>query len=597
MKLSRRSFLEQLGAGAGAAALSQFGGRAAAQGGARPDTAWSPPQKLTNPNILFVMVDQMRYPQWLGAQQQSVFQQQIIPNIWNQIGSRSYAFDQYYTCATVCSSARGTLLSGLYAPQSGTYTQTRQKNLLLTAFPTWGWGVQTLNTAYKNNVWWFGKWHLSTCTTTTPLQGYGFQTGNYPGGPLKEPDPQGVFNEGTNGGPYQGHILASDAEIAGDFINWISGQSGYTAPTDPWCAAVSLINPHDIANAPRLPTTYFPRPAFPPPSNAPALYKKIPATWNYEDLTTVTNKPPLQYAFQANKAQHFGSISYPSGWVTFLNDYYWLQNYVDTQIGLVLQALANSPYASNTIVIFTADHGDYGGSHGLHDKGDGAYDEALRIPFYVSFPGQTSSIAMDQMCSSVDMFGLLCDLATGGSGQWKTTYPDLAPRQSIWNFLYQTSSETRLASALGGRPSIFHTCDDPSASPPSINAHVVCLRTKNTTAAPGAKYCVYSHWDPCTVVPDVPFGQDFEFYDYNPLGGNNAFEMGNDYYSTNPTVTAALAEYVDALGVWSPTPTGLIATELNKPLVGVGTDSNPLTQAQQTAQQNYFAYLGNTCTS
>jgi arylsulfatase A-like enzyme len=199
LKVSRRSFLEQIGAClAGGAALSQFGDNANGESGARlslkNQVAWTPPPNLTNPNVLFIMVDQMRYPLWLSPSQQTVFEQQIIPNIMGLIGNKSYAFDQYYTCATVCSAARGTLLSGLYAPQSGTYTQTRQKNLLLPAFSTWGQGIQALNAAYKNNVWWFGKWHLSTCTTTTPLQPYGFQTGNYPGGPQKNPDPQGVGN-------------------------------------------------------------------------------------------------------------------------------------------------------------------------------------------------------------------------------------------------------------------------------------------------------------------------------------------------------------------------------------------------------------------
>jgi hypothetical protein len=171
----------------------------------------------------------------------------------------------------------------------------------------------------------------------------------------------------------------------------------------------------------------------------------------------------------------------------------------------------------------------------------------------------------------------------------------LAPRQSIWNFLYQNSSETRVAAALGNLPYIFHTCDETAASPPNVNAHVVCLRTKNTAAQPGAKYVVYSGWDACTVVPNVTAGQDFEFYDYNPATTNNAYEMGNDYYSTNSATQNTLAAYVAALGVWGPPSTGLISTELDRPLVGVGNDGVPLSQTQTIAQQNYFSYLGNTC--
>src|SRR5579871_1848092 len=294
MKVSRRSFLGQIGAGAaGGAVLSQFGQTANAQNAARDD-AWTAPPKLTKPNILFIIVDQMRYPAWLGPNQMSVYQSQLIPNITNLIANKSYGFDQYYTCATVCTAARGTLLSGLYGPQTGCYTETNQSILLQSAFPTWATGIQAVNSAYKNNVWWFGKWHLSTCNTTEPLQAWGFQTGNYPGGPNKNPDPKGVFNEGTNGGQYKDIVLASDAEIAGDFVDWIGGLNGYSVPSGPWCATVSLINPHDIANAPKLPPTYFPKPTFPPPDGAPAVMKAIPSPWNYEDLSTVANKPPLQ---------------------------------------------------------------------------------------------------------------------------------------------------------------------------------------------------------------------------------------------------------------------------------------------------------------
>jgi arylsulfatase A-like enzyme len=118
-----------------------------------------------------------------------------------------------------------------------------------------------------------------------------------------------------------------------------------------------------------------------------------------------------------------------------------------------------SPFANNTIVIFLSDHGEYAGSHGLHTKGFAVYDESISVPFYVQFPGQTGSIPMNQMCSAVDLFGLICDLGHGGSGQWRLAYPDLANRQSMWSFLYNNSSETRVAPAPVGLPYIFHTFD------------------------------------------------------------------------------------------------------------------------------------------
>jgi arylsulfatase A-like enzyme len=620
--LNRRGFLEKLGAyTVGGAALSQvLGSRAGAQSGAgqaqNTDPAglpWTAPPHLKNPNILVIMVDQMRWPQWVNASQMKVLGQQLLPNIFGRIRDDAYSFQQYYTAATVCTAARGTLLTGLYAPQTAEYIDggsgTNAPNLL-PAFPTWATGIQALNPAYANNCWWFGKWHLSPCNTATPLAAFGFNTRTYPGSAALNPSPNGYPNEGANGGLFGDLVWASDAEIAGDFIGWLEGQSPSSGPpTTPWCATVSLINPHDITKAPgwlqaspfpptglQLLSAYFPPPPFPPLNGAPALYSSEPVSWNWEDLTTITTKPSIQYQLQNVQ----NSSDYPvTDWVLFLNQYYWLQNYVDTQIGLVLDALQNSPYHRNTIVVFLADHGEYAGSHGLHDKGDAIYDEAIRVPLYVHYPGQKGSIAMNQMCSSVDFFGLVCDLATNGGQLWQKgpqAYPDLAPRQSLWKFLYQNSNETRIAPTLGV-PYILHTCDDDSNTPSATIFHIVGLRTKTNAlnvAQPGAKLGIYSKWGTCSIIPVSTPPPNYEFYDYNPAARDNWKELGNDYFSKNPAIQETIADYLDELGSWGPPATGLIGTELYRPLVGIGTDGNPLSEAQATAQQNYFDYIWGT---
>jgi arylsulfatase A-like enzyme len=444
--VSRRAFLERLGMGAlGGAGLSRTGRLAQAQSPASAipskTVPWTAPATLKSPNILFIMVDQMRWPQWLTTAQKTTLQQKMMPAILGKLANHSYVFQEYYTAATVCTASRGTLLTGLYAPQTAVYDATwdpARPQSLYPAFPTWGGAIQALNPAYAKHVWWFGKWHLSLCTDTTPLQPYGFNTRTYPGGAAANPSPDGYPNEGVNGGAYDGQVLASDADIASDFAGWLKG----TAPTKgrpaiPWCAAVSFVNPHDITFAPGYSTEYFPADAFPPPSGAPALYSAVPSPWNYENLNKVTSKPPLQLAYLNTLNNQLGTVT---DWAGFLNQYYWLLNYVDQQVDRVLEALAKSVHANNTIIVFTSDHGEFAGSHGLHNKGNAVYEEGIHVPLYVNFPGQTGAIDMHQMCSSVDMFGLLCDLATGGSGQWQTAYADLATRQSLWSFLYSNSS-------------------------------------------------------------------------------------------------------------------------------------------------------------
>jgi arylsulfatase A-like enzyme len=319
---------------------------------------------------------------------------------------------------TVCTASRATLLTGLYAPQTAVYDDARTKGLpdLLPAFPTWAAALATLNPAYRGNIWWFGKWHLAPCTNYAPLQPYGFNTRTYPGGPSSNPSPDGFPNERTDGGVFQGVEFANDAMIAGDFIGWLQGQPPTTGqPSSPWCATVSLINPHDITQAPAWLQTdpfpppgacggvYFPPPTFGPPAGPAPLYSALPSPWNQENLQEGPNKPAVQYQFQT---ESFTNLGRPD-WLTFLNQYYWLQKYVDQQIGLILTALSHSRYASNTVVIFTSDHGEYGGSHGLHNKGFAAYDEVTRVPFYVKFPGQSAGKSCKSVTWRVAMFSII----------------------------------------------------------------------------------------------------------------------------------------------------------------------------------------------
>ncbi len=600
-EVSRRVFLERLAFGALLGAAGACNKPAAAQSSSG---GWTAPPVLKNPNILIVMVDQMRPPLWMSASQSAALSLTVLPNIMGRIQGSSYNFEQSFAAATQCTASRAALLTGLYAPQTAMYINADPGGppALNPAFPTWGEAVATLNPAYQGNLWWFGKWHLCPQLSASPLLPYGFRTRTYPGGPPPyNEDPNGTVNEGTGGGKFKNKMWASDAMIAGDFIGWLQGQAPTTGPPSaPWCATVSLQNPHDICGAPAWfqsspfpPTGVATQPVyFPPPSgNPPSFYSATPNPWNYENLSQVPNKPSLQNAFFNYQNTQTGAVT---NWLTYLNQYFWLQSFVDQQVGLVLNALASSPFSNNTVIVFLSDHGELGGSHSLRTKGYAVYDEAISIPFYVQFPGQASSIPMNQMCSTVDFFGLVCDLATGGSGQWRMAYPDLANRQSIWGFLYNNNAETRVAPSPVGLPYIFHTFDNPSPSVGGKN-HIVCMRTKLDLAsgAIGAKLALYSAWDPCTTYPNTT-PPDPEFYDYNPLTTNNTSEMGNDYYSGNATTQNTIAQYTQAMGSLAPPATGLTGSELNRPLVGAGTDGNPLSKAQAAAQQAYFSYLSGT---
>ena len=67
--------------------------------------------------------------------------------------------------------------------------------------------------------------------------------------------------------------------------------------------------------------------------------------------------------------------------------YYGLTEWTDGQVGEVLKALGATEFASNTVVIYTADHGENMGEHGLWWK-NAVYEQAARVPLIVSWPAR-----------------------------------------------------------------------------------------------------------------------------------------------------------------------------------------------------------------
>lgn len=73
-------------------------------------------------------------------------------------------------------------------------------------------------------------------------------------------------------------------------------------------------------------------------------------------------------------------------WAPIVARYYGIISQLDEAIGVVLHALEEAGAADNTIVIFTADHGDMCGSHRMMDKHYVLYDDVLRVPLMIRWP-------------------------------------------------------------------------------------------------------------------------------------------------------------------------------------------------------------------
>lgn len=93
-----------------------------------------------------------------------------------------------------------------------------------------------------------------------------------------------------------------------------------------------------------------------------------------------------------------------------LAEYYGLITHLDGQVGRVLDALAASPHARDTVVVYAADHGLALGSHGLLGK-QSLYEHSMRCPLILSGPGIPKGRTLHRFTYLLDLFPTLCDLA------------------------------------------------------------------------------------------------------------------------------------------------------------------------------------------
>jgi choline-sulfatase len=84
--------------------------------------------------------------------------------------------------------------------------------------------------------------------------------------------------------------------------------------------------------------------------------------------------------------------------------------FTDHHVGRVLDALAASPAADRTAIVFTGDHGEAFGEHGFYFHGREIWDEVVRVPLLIHVPG-TKPRTVTRRTSNVDLAPTVLDLA------------------------------------------------------------------------------------------------------------------------------------------------------------------------------------------
>ena len=396
---SRRNFLKSGGIAASMALLSEAPLQVAQAQGSAPSVARSRGPM----NILFVFTDQERF--------QTTWPKGLSLPGHERMARTGVTFTNHQCPATMCTSSRSVIMTGLQTPDNGMFENLDVPWMkdLPTSSPTIGHMLRKAGyyTAYK------GKWHLSREFDTksidkfmTPeMERYGFADNFSPGDLIGH----------TLGGYSFDHITAGSA------INWLRTKGRPLADdSKPWCMVVGFVNPHDIM--------YFNTDA--PGQNvqdtgklrlhaarAPEheLYK---ATWDVPIPASLRQpfdapgRPKAHGEFDRIWDYILGNVPLEDErWKRF-NDYYLncIRN-VDQSVEAVLAELKALKLDENTIVIFTADHGEMAGAHGLRGKGPFAYHETNHLPFYLMHPDVKGGQQCKSLSSHIDFAPTMLSMA------------------------------------------------------------------------------------------------------------------------------------------------------------------------------------------
>ena len=352
------------------------------------------------PNILLIVTDEERsaLPQPTGYH---------LP-ARERLAQSGVVFTRNYAAATMCSSSRSVLYTGRHMPLTGIYDNDNMPYVrpLDPALGTIGTMLRSAGyyTTYQ------GKWHLSKAyldpanprSTVDDLEPYGFSEWNDWGD--------------IDGGAWAG--LRIDPVIAGQAVKWLRNRAPVVSPEQPWFMAVNFVNPHDIMSF-----DYGGRPSIQlPPNLSNAVVTKPPAAvptyerrWdlalpgNVGDDLSGAAPAVREYARMLDLA--FGVVDGSDHWLDGLNFYLNCIRDVDRSVDAVLDALVASGQADRTVVVFTADHGDMAGSHGLRQKGNLVYDENFHVPLIICHPDVAGGTQSPSLSSGVDLVPTLLDFA------------------------------------------------------------------------------------------------------------------------------------------------------------------------------------------
>lgn len=376
-----------------------------------------------------MMVDEERYPMVYESKELQEWRKKYLKT-HNLLQENGISFLNHYVGSTACAPSRASLFTGQYPSLHGVSQTPGAAKGSYDADMFWldPNTVPTLGDYFRAagyQTYWKGKWHISIEDILVPgtheaLKSYDPDTGEpdieveqmylqanrldpYGFSGWIGPEPHGMDPRDSGSSAATG-VKGRDTVYAEDVVQLINKlEEGYSDESEPWLIVSSFVNPHDISLAGLL-TRLLPSFDLRIDSTAPDI---PPAPTATESLDT---KPSAQrsYRYTYQKALQPTLDSH------FLRKFYYsLIKEVDEEMFKVYQALQNSIFYDNTIVVFTSDHGDLLGAHGgLFQKWHNAYEETIHVPFIIHNPQLFASKKQTSMLTShVDVLPTLLSLA------------------------------------------------------------------------------------------------------------------------------------------------------------------------------------------
>lgn len=263
-----------------------------------------------------------------------------------------------------CSPSRAALLSGQYPHRTGVMGNVEARESAGQSAPL-SPQIRSLGKIFSQAGYqtaYFGKWHL----------------GN-------SPRLHGFDIDGSGDG----------RAVTAGVINFLNTQSAAPGMRHPLLLFVSWLNPHEIYQIAGQVDT----------SGLRLAGLSLPQSLR-DDLS---QKPaPQRLYLQEDQGKPFRSCT-ANDWLRYIAFYNSLVEKADQEIGRVLHALRSQ--RRNALVVFSSDHGDLGGAHGLPFKGPAMYEELVRVPLIISWPGKIRPAVRNELVSNIDVLPTLCELA------------------------------------------------------------------------------------------------------------------------------------------------------------------------------------------